>query len=291
MLVSYIYYRFKQVQSVDHNESLDNPSKLQAIRTAFNEAKTLYKGESRVPFKKSKIGGRFGLFAVLDYRKIPNTAVATEKNLAACTTSKKAQKQIVQLLQMDGSLWDLDKGLNHAFNNYLLTCLRYQHIDAYRDIVGKAYGVTFVSNEITLYRRDSRIPFTIFEIGFELESLTNTFSTRKLNYAKTATLSYGVSFSKNIPPTCYGFGSPYYYHVYFPPKHNFLLIDIVNSPRNQEKLSPSLIALAEVNSLDDIPAACVKACIEEGIFAQRENYNFNPQTALTHRARKPRGCY
>jgi len=281
-----------------------NANSLLTIQSAFSEAKTIYSSEIRIPFSKSKLGGKFGLFSALRHNKLSKEAVIAEKALFICKDNAKAKNHIIKLLKDKGSLWDMWESENHSFNNYLLTCLRYHNINGYREIVGNIYGITFISGEITLYRRDSRYPSAIFKDGFRLREQSNTDSTRKIHYANPTTYSYGVSFSKKIPPSCYNhdtFGESYY-TVYLPPDHDFLLIDITKSPRNQQNLTQHQRDLEEVNSMDDIPAAFVKSYIskyratflpktnKDGVFIG-QNENFAPTTQIRRQDRSFRGCY
>lgn len=267
---------------------------LLTLQLSFREAKDIFSSENRRPYGKSKLGGTFGLFSPFRHNSFPTEAAKTEEKLSTCTSIDEAKDHIINLLKNEGSLWDFNKGFNHSFNNYLLTSLRYKNTSAYREIIERTYGVAFVTGKIILYRRDTRDVMTIFKEGFQLKVSCNSYWARKLNYANPATYSYGVSFSKKIPPTHYG-ASGFYYCIDLPENHNLLLVDIVKSPRNAGKLTQYHLNLEEVNSLDDIPAAFVRSCISQntiGFFqTERKNENFSPTTQIRQQDRSFRGCY
>jgi len=270
--------------------------KLSAIQSSFVEAKNIFSSEFRKPWSESKLGDRFGLFSFVRHYKMSNKALETEKKLPLCETNEKAKDEIINLLIAKGSLWDRYSGSTHSFNNYFLTCLRYQNIDAYREIVGHAYGIQFVVGEMTLYRRDTRSKQIIFRDGFELKPESNYASTRKICYAEPSTYSYGISFSKQIPPSAYSYGTGNCYVVVLPPNHKFLLVDIVRSPRNKGRLSHYQLSLEEVNSLDDIPAVNVKArgstfFYSNTISSRKVNKNFAPIEMPLEKTRANKGCY
>lgn len=305
MLIAYIYLmkrhgnQLKQIEHQDQNQNLvlenQNDKKVEAIQSSFTMSTILFLSDSKKPFSKSQLGGRFGLFSLFDKPKLSKKAIEIQKKLPLCQTYKEASDGVITLLSTKGSLWDFEKGNRYSFNNYFLICLRYQNCDAYRDIVGRAYGIQFVTGEITLYRRDKRGKDIIFKNGFELKpGSSNDPFIRKLYYAEPATYSHGVSFAKSIPPLHYG--KSHCYIVKLPPKHEFLLVDIVKSPRNKGFLTQYQLNLQEVNSLDDIPGVNIYAC-RSTIFASNKmteekiNHYFEPVVLPLEDKRFKRGCY
>ncbi len=203
------------------------------------------------------------------------------------------KNNVITFLNKEGSLWHPNLNANfplHSFNNYFLICLRYQNINAYREIIGQAYGIKFIFDEITLYRRDTRLPSVIFNDGFKLQEQCNNPNSNKILYAEITTFSYGISFSKIIPPTRYGDANSYYI-IYLPPKHDFLLIDIANSPRNQRDITQEQREIEEVNSLDEIPKGFIKTYISKTLFSPQTNDNFAPDIKVSCQERSYRGCY
>lgn len=287
-----LYNKFNKKQETEVG-TLDT---LPSIKNAASEANSIYKKETRLPYTQSKLVGQFGFLSMFRH----DTAAGDDFNKAIINfnTENPAKQYVIRYLQTYGSLWDAQKGFNHSFANYFLTCLRHENIDAYRDIVGKAYGVKFISGEILLYRRDTRLHNVIFREGFELKESYNTYDTRKSNYAETVTMSYGVSLSKKIPPK--GYGDPNgYYIIKLGEKHNFLLIDIVESPRNKHKLTPERINLQEVNSLDNIPPEAIAAHIDTSkrffffvpMSIKTENKRFAENIIHDPKRHKKMGCY
>lgn len=256
----------------------------EAIHRVAQTAAQLFLGEKRVPFGRSKLGGEFGLFSSL--RHPPEEAATFVGKLAVDPTQRK--QTAVAMLQSQGSLWS-DKGFNHSMTNYFLVCLRWENTELYRQIVGEAYGIKFISGGITLYRRDERPCTVIFTEGFQLKPDSNSPLTRKTLYVEPVTYSHGVSFAKGIPPV--GYGNPNaYYEVVLPRNHPFLLVDVADSPRNKGKLTPYQLRLQEVNSLDGLPPEVVRG-INEGL-RFFENPRFRKDGMIRPLAPpSPMGCY
>lgn len=289
----YHHYQSKKIKRQHANVISD-------VKLSFLEAKNIYLDENRVPWTKSKLGGRFGLFSAFLHSRNPPIIQEMEAKLSEHKNNDDNYKiinYVTSTLKEEGSLWDPSKGYSHSFNNYFLTCLRYTNIHSYRYIVGNNYGIKFISDAITLYRRDTRMVDVIFKEGFQLKESWNKFSERKMNYVNPITLSYGVSFAKKIPPNHYG-NSSFYYVVELPPNHDFLIVDIANNPCNSNKLGWYQRRLEEVNSLDDVPPAFVKSCVtEKGTFRLsffseiKYNKNYAPVTKIPRESRSFHGCY
>ena len=230
------------------------------FQNAAKKACEIYNNETRIPFTKSKLAGLFGFFSFARHSTEDGNNFV--KEIKSLERTAPMYRFIVETLKLNGSLWDQNKGHNHSFNNYFLTCLRQENIVAYREVISNAYGITFITSGITLYRRDTRSKDIIFDEGFQLKKGENDYSTRKNKYTEPVTYAFGVSFSKTIPPTGYGNRNEYYV-VALSDNHNFLLVDIVNSPCNKRKLTPYQMGLQEVNSLDAIPSQAVQHLVTQ----------------------------
>jgi hypothetical protein len=219
-----------------------------------------------------------------------------EKELAE---GKDAMPLLQRYVQTTDSLWKCSPPIvqyqcvpsqQNLFSNYFLTCLRYENIEVYRKVVGEAFGISFVSDAITLYRRDKRWHKFIFWNGFKLwGGEINHPYTPKICYAEPVTHCYGVSFSTKILDLRYNYGSAHFYYVVkLPPKHNFLLVDIVKSPRNFGKVRTDL---AEINSMDDIPGSMVEKCVftSPSSRSEIENAKFSEKDVV--RRHRKMGCY
>jgi hypothetical protein len=265
------------------NQELD----IKSIQSVFLKARNAYQSEIKAPFKKSKLGISFGFLSWFRHENTPEEMKKIENALNSNKDSKEIENQLVKILTDCGSLWDRESN-NHLFTNYFLLYLRKENIDAYRQIVGAAYGINFVSGAIELHRIDSRSPEIIFKQGFELKTTDNQPETRKCGYASFFNDSYGVSFSKKYSSFIQG----HYYKIVLPENHHFLLIDIRNSPRNKNYLEQYEYAkeLEEVNSLDSIPPKYIKSC---RLFGQSKEFVNKTFTLLdsTTEYMSPRGCY
>ncbi len=262
---------------------------VELIQLAFENAKNIYQSENRIPCTESKLGIPFDFGSWLRYEKTPNEMKEIKIALTGKKNIEEIIKQLANILTSYGSLWD-SSSYEHLFNNYFLLCLRRQDIDAYRKIVGQAYGICFVVGAIELYRIDSWKPTAILEEGFQLNTTENQNQpgTRKCFYANIWNNSTGISFSKKHLP-CYEGDN--FYKVILPKNHHFLLIDIGNSPRNQTKLkeNSSEREWEEVNSLDNIPSKYIKSFRLSGDFKEYINKSFSSDVTIGYIP--PRGCY
>ena len=265
---------------------------------AFGAAKILYSEESkrnRPSSTISTLGIKFGYFSRLRYRKGSKLSKIEEEIEGKLRPAieenkqldyKKIKNELIKTLICRGSLWD-GKSTNHLFTNYFLLCLRRVNINGYRKLVGEAYGISFISEEIKLNRRDQRATDIIYREGFQLQEADNLPSTRKSCYASLITGSHGISLSKVSPPEQYGH---FFYEVNLPKDHDLLLIDILASPRNQGLATEDRLLLQEVNSLDDIPYQYVRCCW----IANNKVWTFNTGFSSNNIgpiSRPARGCY
>lgn len=197
-------------------------------------------------------------------------------------SKEEEEKACIKFLQDNGSLFDPYLSNIHSFTNYFLFYLRHENFDGYKAIVGKTYGIAFISNEAhTFYRKDTRNSATIFANGFRLKKASNQYSTRKHKYRQPYTNSHGISLSKSILSITKYKGT--FYTVSLPQGHSLLLIDICASPCNKNNLNQNRKKLQEVNSMDPIPREYIYMSCKNN----NSHFSENPVTP----PRTYRGCY
>lgn len=168
------------------------------VQKAYAKAADCYSKEKRYPWSKSKLGGHFGLFSGLRHGTLP-TEFGRKVLFETKDSKEEEEKACIKFLQDNGSLFDPYLSNIHSFTNYFLFYLRHENFDGYKAIVGKTYGIAFISNEAhTFYRKDTRNSATIFANGFRLKKASNQYSTRKHKYRQPYTNSHGISLSKSI---------------------------------------------------------------------------------------------
>ncbi|MBV8802591.1 MAG: hypothetical protein JO131_06445 [Gammaproteobacteria bacterium] len=277
-----------------------------ALKESLEKSSKEYESEIRLPYAKSKLGIDFKPTDLITFHFNPikfkqvKTLAKVIHDHEADINDQQVINHCASFLLSYGSTWGGPEHSLNNFSNYFLNCLRYENVHAFRVIIGKAHGITFIEGACTLFRRDTRDYKMIFDQGFKLKDSSNTPTTRKTNYYGGITQSYGISTSFVIPPKCYGRSDqPAYFVIEYKAGHNALLIDIDNSPCNKGKHQ----SLQEVNSVDAIPPANIakfviqkpKSCFDCILyfFGVRhrntqafKNNNFKPSFSETHNLRK-----
>lgn len=204
-----------------------------------------------------------------------------------CGTFEEEKKVCIEQLNKHKSLWDPRCDQIHHFNNYVLMELRFNHIEAYKSIVGSRYGIAFIPNDrsITLYRRETLFR-NVFEEGFKLKEEYNQPHICKDRYADAlGTGSLGISLAKDIPSPFFG---DHLYEVFFKKGHKYLIIDINASPRNRGHERRDV---NEANCLFSISSHCIFKWIDTSTEETRENPNFCRERAIEPPPSKLRGCF
>lgn len=241
--------------------------------SAFDEAKLKFNHDSVLtPFSTTSTGVTVGFLSFLYHGNTPNQL---KKDLKSCLTDSESIKIFTNHLKHSGCLYS-GIGNPYQFENYMLQEIRVNNIALYKEIIGSLFGIKFLdNNSVTLYRRDGRRAEEIFEQGFKLKSgwlyNPNAAHINKDVYVDIVTYDHGVSTAKTIPPVEYSPAKSmfsearrhYYYVIKFPKNHNFLLVDIVASPRNKNNLSTYRRNLQEINCMQDIPREWITCKVKE----------------------------
>lgn len=287
------------------NRSTQNTSELtwhdtrDGLSAAYEKAFNEYSSEKRFLQSKSKIGVEFKWtdFVTFSLSKSKTEQVSDLKKIIEQCKSDIDDKKVlvvcIDYLLKYGSSWGGPEHSLNNFSNYFLTCLRHENVHAFRTIIGKAFGVKFIEDACTLYRRDTRSYKEIFIKGFELKNEFNSPGIRKKKYYNPVTLSVGISTALTIPPAHYGRpNSNAYFVIEFKMGHQALLIDIDQSPCNQGRHQN----LKEVNSVDAIPRENIEKFVIKKSYSKRcerisyffckktkeiENPNFNSEKATS----------
>lgn len=231
------------------------------LKQAFESGLKEYESFDKSPMATSSLGIRNGLFTwwrhgdATKYR----TFLETIQNQSDLKTLKIT---ISRFIVDEGGTWSQTRGHNHHMTNFFFKHLKIQNFSLYLDIVEDAYHLKFLRGENTLYRRDNRSQHDVFKDGFlPKENLSNQPQVRRANFVQQVTLDYGVSLSKGIPPKEYGFAGVYI--IVIPEDHHLQLLDITQSPRHRNSLSPYRRQLLEVNAVEGIPREYIAGFMPE----------------------------